>query len=408
MVRVRDLIYDWNTHGGVSAAPERLEFDDETLRDGLQSPSVSDPLIERKLAILHLMDALGVHTANLGLPGAGGRPREDILRMAKEIADCRLDIAGNVACRTVVSDIQPVVEITQRTGVALEVCAFIGSSAIRQYSEDWSLETMLKHTREALRFCSDHDLPVMYVTEDTSRANPDTLRALYSEAIELGARRLCVCDTAGHATPRGTAAVVRFVKGIAESLGADVGIDWHGHRDRDLGIANCLAAIDAGATRIHGTALGIGERAGNAPMDLLLVNCKLHGWIDNDLTRLPEYVKTVAEAVGVDIPHNYPVLGVDAFETATGVHAAAVAKAFRKGDVELADAVYSGVPASMVGLRQNVRVGPMSGRSNVLWVLERLGLEPDEKRVQRVLEVGKKSKRLLTDEQVRQAAMSDG
>ena len=405
MARVEDLIHDWNLQGDPSAGRRRdIQFDDETLRDGLQSPSVIDPPVEKKLEILHLMDALGIHTANLGLPGAGGRPREDILRMAREIVDSKLSIGANVACRTVVSDIEPVVEISQKAGMPVEVCAFIGSSTIRQYAEDWTLDQMLEHTRKALQFCRDHDLPVMYVTEDTSRAFPDTIRALYTEAIELGARRICVCDTVGHSTPQGTAAVIRFVKEIVDATNPEVGIDWHGHRDRDLGIANCLAAVEAGATRIHGAALGVGERAGNAPMDLLLVNCRLNGWIDNDLTRLPEYARACAEALGVEIPHNYPVLGTDAFETGTGVHAAAVIKAFRKGDRALADSVYSGVPASMVGLEQQIGIGPMSGRSNVVWCLEKLGIEPTDEHVQRVLEAGKSSKRLMSDDQVRAAA----
>jgi 2-isopropylmalate synthase len=303
-----------------------------------------------------------------------------------------------------VSDIKPVVEISQKAGIPIEVCAFIGSSQIRQYAEDWSLEMMLRSTREALTFCRDHNLPVMYVTEDTTRAHPETLKALYSTAIELGAQRLCICDTVGYSTPQGTWAVVEFVRDLAASLNPDVKIDWHGHRDRDLGIANDLAAIKAGANRIHGTALGIGERAGNAPMDLLLVNCKLEGWIDNDLTHLHEYVRVAAKAVGVEIPHNYPVLGSDAFETGTGVHAAAVIKAYKKGDVDLADAVYSGVPAHLVGREQNIRIGPMSGRSNATWVLERLGIEPTDERVQKILEAGKNSKRLLTEDQVRAVA----
>ncbi len=407
MEPIEELIYDWNRPDGGAPEISGIEFDDETLRDGLQSPSVSDPSIEQKLELLHLMDALGIQTADVGLPGAGGRPREDILRMTREIADAKLRIRPNVACRTVVSDIEPVVEITQQTGIPVEVCAFIGSSSIRQYAEDWTLERMLQHTREALRFCRDHDLPVMYVTEDTTRAHPDTLRALYSEALELGARRLCVCDTVGHSTPRGARAVVGFVKELAAQHDPTVKIDWHGHRDRDLGIANCLAAVEAGAQRIHATALGIGERAGNAPMDLLLVNCRLLGWIDNDLSKLPEYVRAAADAVGVSIPHNYPVVGDDAFETGTGVHAAAVIKAFRKGDAALADAVYSGVPAHLVGLEQNIRIGPMSGRSNVVWVLEKLGLEVTDARVERVLAAGKQSKRLLRDDDVRRVAIAD-
>jgi isopropylmalate/homocitrate/citramalate synthase len=304
----------------------------------------------------------------------------------------------------VVTDIEPVVEITQKAGIPIEVSAFIGSSQIRQVAEDWSTAAMLQHTRTALGFARTHNLPVMYVTEDTTRAHPETIRALYSEAMELGAKRLCVCDTVGHATPQGARAVVGFVRALAMAHDESIKVDWHGHRDRGLDIANCLAAVEAGADRIHGTALGVGERAGNAPMDLLLVNCKLLGWIDNDLRRLPDYVHKAASAVGVPIPHNYPVFGDDAFETGTGVHAAAVIKAFNKGDTELADLVYSGVPAGLVGLGQKIRVGPMSGRSNVIWVLRRLGIESTDERVERVLAAGKTSKRLLTDAQVRAAA----
>lgn len=404
MTRIADLIHDWNQTGGTFRPTRPLQFDDETLRDGLQSPAVSDPALEQKIELLERMDALGIQTANLGLPGAGGRPREDILKLAQHIAKKRLRIGANVACRTVVTDIEPVVEMTQKAGIPIEVCAFIGSSYIRQYAEDWTLDRMLQNTREALTFAQKHNLPVMYVTEDTTRARPETVKALYSTAIELGARRLCVCDTVGHATPQGTRAVVKFVRELADQHDETLGVDWHGHRDRDLGIANCLAAIEAGADRVHGTALGVGERAGNAPMDLLLVNCRLLGWIDNDLRTLPQYVAAAAKALDVTIPHNYPVLGTDAFETGTGVHAAAVIKAFRKGDVELADAVYSGVPAGMVGLEQRIAVGPMAGKSNASFVLERLGIEPTEERVQRVLAAGKSSKRLLTDAEVRRAA----
>ncbi|MCA8950192.1 MAG: 2-isopropylmalate synthase [Planctomycetes bacterium] len=404
MNRIEDLIHDWNRADGAFAPSRPLQFDDETLRDGLQSPAVSDPTLEQKIDLVERMAKLGIHTANIGLPGAGGRPREDILRLSKHVADNRLGIGVNVACRTVVSDIEPVVEMTQQAGIPIEVCAFIGSSYIRQYAEDWTLDRMLENTRAALTFARDHDLPVMYVTEDTTRARPETLRALYGTAIELGARRLCVCDTVGHATPEGTRAVVRFVRALADEHDPSLGVDWHGHRDRDLGIANCLAAIEAGADRIHGTALGVGERAGNAPMDQLLINCKLLGWIDNDLTSLPDYVAAAARALEVEIPHNYPALGTDAFETGTGVHAAAVIKAFKKGDVELADSVYSGVPAHMVGREQRIAIGPMAGRSNAAFVLEKLGIEPTEQRVERVLAAGKSSKRLLTDDEVRTAA----
>jgi len=405
MTSVDELIYDWNQMDG-NCEVSGLQFDDETLRDGLQSPSARDPDLGQKIELLHLMDSLGIQTADLGLPGAGGRPREDILKLAKEISDQRLSIQANVACRTVVQDIEPVVELSQKSGIPIEVCAFIGSSSIRQYAEGWELEDILGHTRKALTYARDNNLPVMYVTEDTSRAHPDTIKALYTLAIELGAKRICVCDTVGHSTPVGVRGVVGYVKKLVEDLGADVGVDWHGHQDRGLGIANSLAAIEAGATRIHGTALGVGERTGNAAMDQLLENCKLLGYIDNDLTKLPDYVSKAAEYIDIPFPANYPVLGDDAFETGTGVHAAAVIKAMKKGDAGLADLVYSGVPASMVGREQQIGVGPMSGKSNVLFCLERLGVEANDENVEKVLAKAKVSKSLMTDDEIRATVAS--
>jgi 2-isopropylmalate synthase len=395
-----ELIHDWNEPDG--RAFGAIQFDDETLRDGLQSPSVKDPTLDEKVRLLHLMDALGIHTADVGLPGAGARAREHILTLVRETKE--LAIAPNVACRTLVSDIAPVVEVVQKTGVPVEVCAFIGSSPIRQYAEDWDFDTMLRLSREAIAFCARENLPSMFVTEDTTRAKPEHVRALYTAAIEAGARRICVCDTCGHATPSGVRRLVGFVKGVVDDLGADVGIDWHGHRDRGLGLVNTLTALEAGATRVHATALGVGERTGNTEMDLLLVNLRLSGMIDNDLSRLGEYCRLASQAVGIPIPPNYPVFGKDAFETATGVHAAAVIKAFRKGDRWLANRVYSGVPADLVGLEQVIAVGPMSGRSNVTWFLEKRGIAPTDEQVQRVLELAKKTPRLLTEEEILRAA----
>jgi 2-isopropylmalate synthase len=406
MSELEQLIYDWNVHGREPYHPPRpILLDDETLRDGLQSPSVLDPDLDHKIRLIHLMDQLGISTANVGLPGAGARQREDILRLAQEVVDSKLNIGINVACRTVISDIEPVVEMSQKAGMPIEVCAFIGSSEIRQFTESWDLALLLKRSREALEFAEKNNLTVMYVTEDTTRAHPQTVQALYSQAVELGAKRVCVCDTVGHSDPNGAYNVVQFVKHVLQGIGMEeqVGIDWHGHRDRGLALANCIAAVEAGATRVHGAALGIGERTGNAPMDLLLVNFVLMGWLDHDIRALPEYVQTVAEAVGVQVPYNYPALGQDAFVTGTGVHAAAVIKALRRDDRELADAVYSGVPAALVGKSQVIGIGPMSGRSNVQWVLERLKLDPTDDNVQKVLAAAKGSKQLLSDEEIREA-----
>lgn len=375
-------------------------LNDETLRDGLQSPSVRCPTIEQKVRILHLIDRLGIDTANIGLPGAGEHVVRDVERLAREISSARLSVKANCAARTVVADIVPIARISQRAGIPIECCAFIGSSPLRQYAEGWTIDQLLHLTEEAIGFAVGEGLPVMYVTEDTTRADPETLRRLYGAAIRAGASRVCVADTTGHATPVGAAAVVRFVGQVIDECGGGIGIDWHGHRDRDLAVINSLAALDAGATRLHGTAIGIGERVGNTPMDTLLVNLVLTGAIDRDLSGLVEYCETVSEATGVSIPPNYPVVGRDAFRTATGVHAAAVIKAYRKQDRVLVDAVYSAIPAAMVGREQTIEVGPMSGRSNVLFWMEKRGLAVTDAQVDAVFARAKASASVLTEEEI--------
>ncbi|HEY2435455.1 MAG TPA: LeuA family protein [Vicinamibacterales bacterium] len=392
------LIHDWNKTG--ARPPATVLLNDETLRDGLQSPSVRTPSIEEKLRILHLIDRLGIDTADIGLPGAGRHVVRDVERLAREIVDERLKVGANCAARTVIADITPIVEIAQRTGLAIEACTFIGSSPLRQYAEGWTLDHLLKLTEEAVAFAVGEGLPVMYVTEDTTRADPDTLRALYSTAIRAGAGRVCISDTVGHATPHGAAAVVRFIAGVVKECGGGVGIDWHGHRDRDFAVINTLAALEAGATRLHGTAIGIGERVGNTPMDALLMNLVLMGYIERDLSALCEYCEAVSAATGVPIPANYPIVGRDAFRTATGVHAAAVIKAFRKNDQALVDAVYSGVPASLIGREQQIDVGPMSGKSNVIFWLERQGYTATDELVDRVFAKAKRSSTVLTAEEI--------
>jgi len=400
-VSVAELIYDWNQAEPRFRKPDRhIGFDDETLRDGLQSPSVCEPPVEQKIELLHLMDAIGIDTADIGLPGAGGTHAASVELMAREIAEKNLRIRPNCAARTHRNDIIPIVEISQRAGIPIEACTFIGSSPIRFYAEAWTLDKLLEMTEDAVTFAVKEGLPVMFVTEDTTRANPETIRALYTTAIRCGARAVCVCDTVGHATPDGAREVVKFVRGIIDEQGEPVRLDWHGHQDRGLGVINSIAAIEGGADQIHGSALGMGERVGNTPMDQLLVNLKLLGWIENDLMRLGEYCNKAAEACHWTIPLNYPVFGRDAFRTATGVHAAAVIKSYRKGDTELADLIYSGVPAAQFGLKQVIEIGPMSGKSNVTYWLESRGLEVSEERVTRIYERAKQASAVLSEAEV--------
>ena len=396
-----DLVYDWNTINPSFSAPNRhIGINDETLRDGLQSPSVCEPPVEQKLELVHLMEALAIDTADIGLPGAGGTHAAGVERIAREIAEQKLKLRPNCAARTHRNDIAPVAEISQRVGIPIEVCTFIGSSSVRFFAEGWTLGKLLQMTEEAVSFAVSQGLPVMYVTEDTTRANPETIRALYTTAIRAGAKAVCVCDTVGHSTPDGARAVVSFVKKIIEEQGGNIRLDWHGHQDRGLGVINSLAAIEGGADQVHASALGIGERVGNTPLDQLLVNLKLLGWISNDLSRLREYCETAARICGWTVPYNYPVFGRDAFRTATGVHAAAVIKSYKKGDQHLADIIYSGVPAGEFGLEQVIEIGPMSGKSNVIYWLEKRGIEADETRVNRIYERAKSAHGVLEEHEI--------
>ena len=378
-MRADDLIYDWNRlPGSHDYAAATVELNDETLRDGLQNPSVTDPPVERKVRLLELMVELGIHAADIGLPGAGPRAYQACRALAHRIRDMELPIKPNAAARTVRADIEPVARIQEEVGRPLEVATFIGSSPIRQYAEDWDVDRILDATRDAIEFAVGEGLEVMYVTEDTTRSRPQTLARLFSAAVEAGSRRICLADTVGHATPHGVRRLVRFAKDIVAGTGEDVSIDWHGHRDRGFGLANALAAVEEGVDRVHATALGIGERIGNVEMDLLLVNLRLLGAHDHPIDRLADYCRLTAEMCGVDIPHNYPVIGDDAFRTGTGVHAAAIIKAMRKGDRWLEDCVYSGVPASLVGRGQIIEISPVSGLSNVRHWLDRHGYDPDD------------------------------
>ena len=398
-----ELIYDWNVRGPHPAKPpQTIYLNDETLRDGLQSPSAATPNLDEMVTHLHNCAAVGIHALNLGLPGAGPHVEQQVEALAKEIRDSKLPLFPNCAARTVKADIEPIARVSQKIGIPIEAATFIGSSAIRMEVENWNLDFLLACVTDAITLVKREGLPSMFVTEDTVRAAPETIEALYGRAIDLGADRIVICDTTGHITPWGVANLLGFIHGLVEQKGAKgrVQVDWHGHMDRGLGVMNNIAAIEAGADRLHGTALGIGERAGNAPLDLTMVNLKLMGWIKNDLTGLGRYVRHGAEICGFEIPSTYPVFGSDAFETGTGVHAAAVIKALKRDDLWLANRVYSGVPADEFGLQQKILVGPMSGKSNVVFWLEAHGYDTTAQLVDAIFNAAKDSRRNLTDDEI--------
>ncbi len=400
-----EWIHDWNDndHGAYSKDwRDGLEFYDESLRDGIQSPSATDPCIEDKERILELQDIAGIQHTDIGLPGAGPRAVADVTHLAKFARDKGLKINLTCAARTHPNDINPIIQISGDVGVPIEVMAFLGSSPIRLFTEGWDVARLVELTRDAVRLAVGAGLPCSFVTEDTVRSDPATLRTLFEVALGEGAKGLTICDTVGHATPSGACNLIQWVRKTVVELGhPDTVIDWHGHNDRGLGLINAIAAAQAGAKRIHGTILGVGERIGNTAIGLLLVNMRLMGveW-DGDLSVLREYAELGAKATSTPLPFNYPVFGTDAFRTGTGVHAAAVIKALRTGDNALADAVYSGVPANLFGLHQVIEVGHMGGRSNVIFWLQTRGIEPVDALVDAVFEHAKATSRVLTDDEV--------
>ena len=389
------LIYDWNAAGDAKPASLPVALLDETLRDGLQSPSVKNPSLAEKLAGLELMNGLGIEYVNLGLPSASARAFAEAVELCREIEKQRYQIRPVCAGRTLVEDVAAIVEVSQRAGLAIEASLFVGSSPIRAAAEDWDLDFLLSRSKSAIDAARAADLPLTFVTEDTTRARPETLRALFGLAVERGAARICLCDTVGFATPEGVAAVTRFAR---ETVGARIGIDWHGHNDRGLAVANALSAARAGADRLHATALGVGERVGNPAMELLLLNLALSN-APRSLERISAYCEHFARVLGIPISDNQPLVGKNAFRTATGVHASAIAKAEAKSQW-LGDHVYSLLSASSIGQQAMICIGPMSGASNVQHWLTSHGISSSEPLLKAILQRAKAADHVLTDEEL--------
>lgn len=392
----------WNDTAAAPFPARPVHVHDETLRDGLQSPSVTQPDIGQRLELLHMMEHLRIESADLGMPVSGPTSRAHVRRLAEEIAACRLALSPTCAARTMPADVAAVADIAQATGVAIVVMAFVGISPARLDAEQWEIEQVIGDVAKVVAFARKEGLPVCIVTEDTSRSRRDVAVKVYRAALDAGAERICICDTVGYAAPWGAAAVVRDIReGLAECGYPGVGIDWHGHNDRGLALANSLAAAGAGADRLHGTALGIGERAGNTSMEQLLVNLRELGWREHELNMLPRYCDTAARACELRVPDNQPFIGADAYRTGTGVHAAAIRKALAVGDTWLAERVYAGIPASLLGLEQRIEVGPASGRANILHWLDTNGISATPEILETLRQAVEATTRVLPDDELR-------
>jgi len=299
---------------GERAAAVRLV--DETLRDGLQNATGYSPPTGEKIALLHWMARLGVDVVSVGLPAAGGQYALDTIELVREIVRAKLPLVATAAARTVERDVAEVARVADQAGMPLEVYGFIGSSPIRHLVEGWDLGFLVRSIAEAASAARRYGLPFTLVTEDTTRSRPDVLRAMYGAAIDAGAQRICLADTSGHATPRGVEQLVTFVQTELAARGAlHVGLDWHGHNDRGLAVSNALWAASLGVERIHGTALGVGERVGNPPTELLVDNVARLGLrpaVAGDDLR--EYCRLAQRVLGWTIPADHPIAGRAALE----------------------------------------------------------------------------------------------
>ena len=382
---------------------------DETLRDGLQAPHIRNPSLEQKLAIIDHMSRSGVRSADLGFPGSGASAVDECTAFARHIAAGGLDLTPGFAGRTHPSDIHAICEVGQRAGVAVEAYVFIGVSPIRQYVEDWDIELIRSAIRRSAAECRRENVEFVLVLEDAVRCTPQVLGSVYDVAVETGTRRLTLCDTVGGAVPNGTEALIRWTRRYFADRAHPIELEWHGHNDRGLALVNSLTALALGCARVHGTILGIGERAGNASLDQLMINSHLDGHHTYDLTALREYCEYAAPVLGVDIPQNYPAMGRDVFKTSAGVHAAAILKAHEKGSVALKDNVYAGVPAGLLGREQEVLIDAASGANNVKYWLTLHGYATDDATlIKRVLERAKASRAPLGDEEIGQIIATAG
>jgi 2-isopropylmalate synthase len=398
-----DLIYDWNIDPTYKTV-KPIQLCDETLRDGLQGNLPRLPSVDEKLNLLARADRLGLSEACVGFP-AQTVAYQDALALFKGAKERRLRLPLGLVGRMVKSDIEAIASIQQASGhPAIAKLAMMGSSPMRRYVESRNLDELERLMREGVGYATQLDLPTHVSIEDVSRSEPKVIERLFSAAVESGATLVSICDTVGHITPFGTKRVVRHFRKFLNEQGYQVRLGFHGHNDRGLGVANALAAIEAGIDLIDCTVLGIGERTGNIPLDLTLVNLKIQGLWSGDISSLKDYCQEVARVCQLIIPPNYPIFGSNAFVTQAGVHASAILKAEIRGEPHIAALVYSPIDPHWVGLDYEIYVGPSSGRSNVQLLLHRKGLNVEERAIELILHKARRENRILSEEEVYELA----
>ena len=402
-MQLNKLVYDWNQSEG---NPKVVSLCDETLRDGLEGGVNRLPSLDEKLELLSLAHSSGIGDVMVGFPGQEIAYRE-ALEICKGVSAKGLNTRLGLLGRMVEADIEAIDRIRQASGCSVVAHLFIPCSPIRRFVDQWDIDELERLTRLGVRLANQLGLPVNFSPEDTSRAEPKVVEHLCQVAVEEGATEITVCDTVGYLTPLGTSKLVQHLRHFLDTKVGKVRLDFHGHNDRGLALANSLAAVAAGADCIQGTVLGIGERAGNAPLDLVMINLQMQGlWNCDTLVNLKEYCLEVARLCNLSIPDKYPVFGKQSFSTQMGVHASAILKAKRHHNGELATCVYSGVDPNLVGLNYDVQVGPFSGRANVKFLMHQHNITLADEAIDHILEKARTENRILTKTEILTLAKS--
>lgn len=393
-----NLIHEW---GGYDFGNRPITVFDTTLRDGLQSAQIRRlPQISEKIAFLTACHEVGIDAIEIGFPIASSSHKQDLIALAKHAKNNKYPMLLSCLSRTIVSDVEAIVDVSQKAGTEMTVNLLVGSSKIRHFVENWTLGGIKKWIEDCICIAYTNNLPVEFVTEDTTRSEKETLKFLYSIAINKGVKRIWIADTVGEATPSASKNITTFFK--KKIIGRKkIGLDWHGHDDKGLGVANALAALEAGADRIQATALGIGERAGNTAMEQIIINLQLAHAGHYNLKKLSDYSRLASEMIGVPIRDNYPGIGALVHATAAGMHAAAIVKARRLKRKDLEGVVYSPFHPEMFGRDIEILIGPMSGNANVEWNLEKLGLKKDKTIIAKILTMAKSENRFIGIEEIK-------
>lgn len=394
-------LYDW---GNYDPLPPTTILD-TTLRDGIQSLLVRYPSLPEKLRLMDLLIELGVDAFDIGFPVSNRKHRQHTRRLAEHAARQNPNLRLICLARSRIEDVQAIVDVSQAAGVGLEALIFVASSPIRLLVEQWDLGEMVKWATGAIDFAIKEGLRVNFACEDATRSEPETLKTLHTAALEHGASRFTIPDTVGIANVVSTTRIVKYLR---EQVirGHAVGLDWHGHNDRGLAVANALAALVAGADCVHTTIFGVGERAGNADLESLVANLHYLYGSCYHLDVLPRLTKYASAVFGEPVPPRHPVIGQNAYSTAAGIHGAAILKASRMDRPELVANAYAGVDPRLIGRQTHVRVGPLSGSANVEWKASQLGLPFSPELAARVLNEAREVDRILTDDEIVRVAGS--